>query len=164
MKNKKCALCEKCGKEFVKKKKKQLLCSRKCNKIIIFPDKICLQCKKNFNRGRSKKGRLERIDDFKIRNFCSKVCAHAYNSGTNHHLHKGNRQRKDGYVKYFNDYVHRNIMEKHLGRKLRPEEHVHHIDGNRSNNDIENLIVISSAMHSKIHTEMRLRDEKGRFC
>lgn len=34
---------------------------------------------------------------------------------------------------------HRVVMEKHLGRRLRADESVHHIDGNRSRNAIENL-------------------------
>jgi len=34
---------------------------------------------------------------------------------------------------------HKVVMEKKLGRKLRPKEAVHHIDGNRSNNDPNNL-------------------------
>jgi hypothetical protein len=31
------------------------------------------------------------------------------------------------------------IMSQHLGRPLKPAERVHHIDGNRSNNAVENL-------------------------
>jgi len=34
---------------------------------------------------------------------------------------------------------HRLVMERHLGRKLLPNETVHHRDGNRLNNDITNL-------------------------
>ena len=34
---------------------------------------------------------------------------------------------------------HRYVMEQKLGRKLKPGEEVHHIDGNKMNNDPENL-------------------------
>ncbi|HEY0048190.1 MAG TPA: HNH endonuclease signature motif containing protein, partial [Pyrinomonadaceae bacterium] len=40
----------------------------------------------------------------------------------------------DGYV-----FEHRAVMAQYLGRPLRKNETVHHIDGNRSNNNIENL-------------------------
>ena len=38
--------------------------------------------------------------------------------------------------------IHRHIMEEHLDRLLEHDEHVYHIDGDPSNNSIENLIVI----------------------
>jgi hypothetical protein len=74
-----------------------------------------------------------------------------------HHWKGGRKIRKDGYVlvvapdghPYPSDvhepsslaYIleHRLIMERQLGRYLRPEEVVHHIDQNPSNNDPSNL-------------------------
>ncbi|MCA1669689.1 MAG: HNH endonuclease [Thermomicrobia bacterium] len=42
-------------------------------------------------------------------------------------------------------------MEAHLGRSLRREEHVHHRDGNKANNAIENLQLISASDHAHLH-------------
>lgn len=39
---------------------------------------------------------------------------------------------------------HRLVMEKNIGRYLLPNEVVHHIDGNKQNNSIENLKLYSS--------------------
>ena len=38
--------------------------------------------------------------------------------------------------------IHRHVMEDHLGSYLEPNEHVYHLDGDPSNNHIENLAVI----------------------
>lgn len=52
-----------------------------------------------------------------------------------------------------NNYVseHRLIMSEHLGRVLESHEHVHHIDGNRMNNNIENLELIHRKDHPSKH-------------
>jgi hypothetical protein len=47
----------------------------------------------------------------------------------------------------------RKIMENHMGRKLKKEEQVHHIDGNDKNNSLENLQIVSRSEHMKIHQE-----------
>lgn len=47
--------------------------------------------------------------------------------------------------------VHRIIMEHHLGRLLRIDEHVHHKDHNPGNNDIDNLQIIERQSHIELH-------------
>jgi len=50
---------------------------------------------------------------------------------------------KNGYRQYKDSgtYVHRDVAEKKLGRKLKGGEVVHHIDGNSLNNSPKNLKV-----------------------
>lgn len=49
-------------------------------------------------------------------------------------------------IKGIKKRIHRWVMEGKLGRKLNPNEHVYHIDGDPTNNDESNLIVIIKNM------------------
>jgi hypothetical protein len=59
----------------------------------------------------------------------------------------------NGYV-----YEHLVIAEKYLGRSIRSDEVVHHLDGNRSNNRHENLLVLERSQHAKLHEWLRKSD------
>lgn len=68
----------------------------------------------------------------------------------NHH-----KANKEGYV-----YIHQLQAEKKLGRQLNNEEVVHHIDENKFNNDIDNLMVFKSKSdHTAFHNGIKIRLE-----
>ena len=62
------------------------------------------------------------------------------------------RASKHGYVLY-----HRVIIENHLKRILNTNEVVHHIDGNKDNNDISNLKVMEYKEHVRLHQHKKSR-------
>ena len=51
--------------------------------------------------------------------------------------------------------LHRYIMQEHLGRILDRKEVVHHINENKRDNRIENLQVVSSEEHRKLHRKSK---------
>ena len=89
-----------------------------------------------------------------------------------------NTQYKDRHYKISNGYIivyapehpniqrhpyiklHRLIMEAHLGRLLKQEELVHHINGNKLDNRIKNLALTTRRIHPSYHT----RDLHDRQC
>ena len=57
------------------------------------------------------------------------------------------------------------LMEKSIGREMAKGEHVHHVDGNRSNNEISNLLLLTNSEHIKLHLKQNppVRDKRGRI-
>lgn len=74
---------------------------------------------------------------------------------------KGGRIKQCGYIKLHlpehpfadsKDYYqeHRYLMEQHIGRLLEPEERVHHKNGIKSDNRLENLMLVSDMAHHRM--------------
>lgn len=78
----------------------------------------------------------------------------------------GNPNFRDGYLKTNKGYIricvsgkyihyHRYLMEKHTGRKMLKTDHVHHVNGDKEDNRIENLEIVNNSEHLKRHWRMR---------
>lgn len=67
-------------------------------------------------------------------------------------------QDKRGYVLF-----HRLVMEDNLNRYLLEDEYIHHKDGNKLNNNIENLELMYGNEHAKEHCNNRARNGFGQF-
>ena len=85
---------------------------------------------------------------------------------------KGTSLKPNGYLEYTRGPhkgrgVHVVRMEAFLGRKLVQGECTHHVDGNRTNNRLDNLELMTRSSHARLHrlldTHKRERGQDGRF-
>lgn len=63
---------------------------------------------------------------------------------------------KDGYI-----LEHRLVMEALIGRHLKNDEVVHHINGVKSDNRKENLLLMTQSEHKRFHMVERYKKEGG---
>lgn len=136
-------ICPFCGKEFVKKRKGHKFCSVRCGGL------YGSQYAKKHRKRNAKPiwDGVERKNMWKIRG-TAKTNGYLFAMCPEHP-----NAASTGYV-----LLHRLIMENHIGRLLRENEVVHHIDGNKINNKIENLMLLTNSEHSRLHSEMRKKN------
>ena len=107
----------------------------------IYIEGVCHKCGKPLKR-RLKKNKPQKY----------LLCLQCKNSKENPNLSGGGLDQ-DGYIKLIVDgkriFQHRAVLEKYLGRKLEQNEIVHHLNGIRTDNRIDNLVVLNSNEHPR---------------
>ena len=101
--------------------------------------------------------------------FCSRGCYFKFHNGKNHTSWKGGKFTVgDGYTritvgrgKSIDEHI--SVMEKHLGRRLRTGEMVHHIDGDKTNNRKGNLMLTTRSYNNYLHNVMAMLYAKQNF-
>lgn len=151
--------CEQCGKPVYRckgeQKKNKRFCSPQCASSAQAKNQISRSCEVCGVEMRLRPSEAKR-------RFCSKACnAVVMTKRPMARLHNGKPARKDrqGYVvvwepehpnKAFHgwQYEHRLIVEKSIERYLGSDEHVHHINGIKDDNRIENLEIMDGKEHA----------------
>lgn len=155
-------ICLVCNKEFNAPRNKSKYCSNVCRGKALIGVAPWNKGKTGLQLAWNKGLPRTEIDKVKIRKALEK---RNYNGRGNPNWKDGTKRFKSGYIFIYSpnhplavkNYVleHRLVMEKHLGRYLKPREVVHHINGNPSDNRIENLKLFSNnAEHRKFHRHL----------
>lgn len=126
--------------------------------------RVCDNCKKEFLT-------YPCYDKVKRKHrFCSKKCAAEFRKFDNTvESWKGGHIGKSTGYKYITVNgkaieEHRLVMMKHLGRKLKRNEVVHHINGNKLDNRIENLLLLTNAEHASLHGKTKTNECTCKRC
>lgn len=171
--------CVMCNKEFEVSRKVSgvtLTCSKSCN-IDLHKKTRRLDIKKdNFKELLTEHSH---IDDIAKALQCSPDVVRRRAKEFDLELPKKNYNyvRHDGYYNYKSTLNHRNIYQSYYNVVLRPNQPIHHIDGDKLNNSIENLYMTDSSEHTKIHKQLEslafelvskgvisFDKEQGKYC
>jgi hypothetical protein len=109
--------------------------------------KTCQQCGGAYAR-RAKEAYVQ----YESRRYCGRRCAGLAANPRKPAVEFAARYRKVNTPDGRNMLEHRYVMEQHIGRPLRSDEQVHHINHDGLDNRIENLELVSIAEHAQRHT------------
>lgn len=139
-------VCEHCGCTYTRKPsrvKKSRFCSRKCCGHWVYEfknkDKFLEQSKLSGSMSPTWKGGVQVIGGYRL-------------------VSRGGKRKQE----------HRLVMEENIGRELSREEIVHHINGDKLDNRIKNLEILTQSEHIKKHIRNnelggRVSYEKGKM-
>lgn len=135
--------CKTCARPFSRKPSKPgSFCSRKCSIDSLRLGLVeieCELCGSKFNVSKCRSGAR----------FCSKKC---WKSACSYLDSSGYRRVWDGGKQVLE---HRLVVERSIGRRLNQFESVHHVNGNKSDNRIENLVIVDQSVHSLLHSRAK---------
>lgn len=161
-------VCETCGVEFSVRDSDRRI---KDGKVIRYCSKKCMGI--GFRSGATKKcewcGKDYYISNARAdtRRFCSRKCVANYRASIADHkpyIENGYViEHHRGYNAKGNAKQHRLIVEEYLGRKLKANEIVHHVNGIKTDNRIENLQVMTRGEHSRLHRMQEIENGKRLF-
>ncbi len=98
-----------------------------------------------------------------------------HRKGSNHHRWNHDKiKHQDGYIKVRvgkehplsdpNGYAYEHLLIWiSAGKEIADDEVLHHINGDRKDNRLENLERMSRSEHNNLHNKDKLRDNLGRF-
>jgi len=108
-------------------------------------DRTCRHCEKRLVQKAK-----EYPSQFSRRLFCDRACVVEWWRSRPVGLKTRYKQAKVNGQKRL---AHRVVVERHLGRSLLRSEQVHHINGDRTDNRVENLQILTSGEHSRLHNQ-----------
>jgi YHS domain-containing protein len=142
--------CDWCGAEFERlecqiKGKKHLFCSRKC--LADFSNKS--KNPDGYSKLKDYTGMSQNMTAINERMNPTRMTMETRTKLRDYHLALP-AERTKTYAKRYSRHEHVVVAEEILGRKLRADEVVHHIDENIRNNEPSNLAVMTRSDHSRL--------------